>query len=261
MNSSNVLALLLVCLLCASMVELLNQPNFHMCPHCKRMGRQLIRYRGMRERFGQKSVNKMEKETSLETSHFPASAFKANTSHEFSMRLKETPDRWENKILNFVIFKMSGGLDWCITESLNCPTKDWYSLRIVNRPGNKEYVTRLGKRGNQIRHRSAKFTRPKSKSRKYFGNKNKLRARLRTALERKFSIKKRPMLRSNTSVSKKPRTKLRSKSRANFGNRKKTKRNKKIQNTGRRNSWGHLETQLAQLRRNKNSCWVTFVIY
>ena len=95
------------------MVELLNQPNLHMCPHCKRMGRQLIRYRGMRERFGQKSVNKMEKETSLETSHFPASAFKANTSHEFSMRLKETPDRWENKILNFVIFKLSGGLDWC----------------------------------------------------------------------------------------------------------------------------------------------------
>ena len=99
----------------------------------------------------------------------------------------------------------------------------------MNTPGNKEYVTRLGKRGNQIRHRSTKFTRPKSKSRKYFGNKNKLRARLRTALERKFSIKKRPMLRSNTSVSKKPRTKLRSKSRANFGNRK--KKQKKQENT------------------------------
>ena len=40
------------------------------------------------------------------------------------------------------------------------------------------------------------------------------------------------MLRSNTSVSKKPRTKLRSKSRANFGNRKKTKETRKYRILG-----------------------------
>ena len=168
-----ILMLLALLILCVSMSESVSQPSFQICPTCNMAGRLLLKYRGMREGVwettkikNEKNLEKISATKEIAEKEGPTRSLMANMWHEFWPQKNVSPeDRWRQcYFLQFSIMFTSlvAGLIWGWQNNwitvyptpilLWCLFYKWieYSLRIDNRPGGKDYIIRLGKRGKVI---------------------------------------------------------------------------------------------------------------
>ena len=93
-------------LVSVSISESVSQPRLQMCPNCKMVGRQVQRYRRMKERFWQKSSNNDEKilEKISEQDLLEKETSK-NVQQYFWQKQNVSPDR----LTIFLIYSLADG--------------------------------------------------------------------------------------------------------------------------------------------------------